>query len=121
MHDLNQTVATATPSSHCTENEEQEHQSLVSEQNNNRLQISMEQKITDFPQKDSVVAGKSISERNSFHSSLVMDYITRAGYHISQAVEYEAQCQFECAFASYKAAISNLLSGIQGHYFIFKA
>lgn len=47
-------------------------------------------------------------------SSLVIDYITEAGFHISQAVECEANSQFEQAFLSYKTAISFLLNGLQG-------
>lgn len=44
----------------------------------------------------------------------VMDYITQAGYHISQAVQHETNSSFELAFASYKAAISCLLNGAKG-------
>ncbi|KAK3922963.1 Ribosomal protein S6 kinase delta-1 [Frankliniella fusca] len=45
-------------------------------------------------------------------TSLEVDYITQAGYHISQAVENETNSNFEVAFACYKAAISCLLSGV---------
>lgn len=45
--------------------------------------------------------------------SLLFGYITQAGFQISQAVEYEANSQFELAFSSYKAAISCLLNGVQ--------
>ncbi|KAJ1528700.1 hypothetical protein ONE63_007093 [Megalurothrips usitatus] len=45
--------------------------------------------------------------------SLIMDYITQAGYHIGQAVEHETNSNYELAFSSYKAAISCLLSGVQ--------
>ncbi|XP_052123936.1 ribosomal protein S6 kinase delta-1 [Frankliniella occidentalis] len=49
---------------------------------------------------------------DDFLTSLEVDYITQAGYHISQAVEHETNCKFEVAFASYKAAISCLLGGV---------
>lgn len=93
----------------------------MSEQSHVRAQHTSVRSSTDISSdinaQDSLNTGKSNSEDDSFQSSMVMDYITRAGYHIGQAVEYETNSQYEGAFASYKAAISSLLSGIQGEDF----
>nr|CAD7407343.1 unnamed protein product [Timema poppensis] len=42
-----------------------------------------------------------------------VNYIFEAAYHVSQAHQYEANEEFEAAFAFYKAGIACLLSGVQ--------
>ncbi|XP_034239250.1 ribosomal protein S6 kinase delta-1 isoform X2 [Thrips palmi] len=73
-------------------------------------ETSLSCKLTSQEPKDAEIEAR---QNETSSELLMMDYITHAGYHISQAVQHESNSNFELAFSSYKAAISCLLNGVE--------
>lgn len=80
---------------------------------NSQGESSKPQAFPGISSEDSFDAESKTQKSESTSELFVMDYITQAGYHVSQAVQHETNSSFELAFASYKAAISCLLNGVE--------